>query len=184
MCWRAGCSRTVEAQPADRFHESSDGFSSRHCEPIGRANARPMCEAIHRCQGTKSWIASSQELLNRNPVQTGRPQGAPLRHIDIPVGATLVVALLRRPCIQAFHPGGSAEGRCETRNDGKKCRRSISKRSLDERSDIRASSPVDPAFRCAHACYEKGRLRADWGQAASTIAFLAAWARKPDRERP
>src|SRR6266702_733219 len=41
------------------------------------------------------WIASLALRGHKVTVQTGRPQGAPLRHFD-PVGATLVVALLRR----------------------------------------------------------------------------------------
>src|SRR6266700_7959508 len=60
---------------------SAQKRSPRHCEPTGRANARPMTgssEAIQKLLQQKDWIASSQVLLAMTLLQfQSTPQPSP-----------------------------------------------------------------------------------------------------------
>jgi hypothetical protein len=51
----------VNATASDETNETA---ANRHCEPTGRANARPMAGSAKQSSGAQAdWIASSQELL-------------------------------------------------------------------------------------------------------------------------
>src|SRR3984893_2405532 len=60
-CFVASAPRKDDERPRDR----RGGFAPtppRHCEPTGRANARPMINSAKQSSDTRAdWIASSQE---------------------------------------------------------------------------------------------------------------------------
>src|SRR5437870_4831619 len=91
-------------RPQPGLHGSpSDATGSRERAPDDRLRiVREPARYGKYCVGMMRTRASWEETRWR--FKTGRPQGAPLRHVDL-IGATLVVASLRR----LFHPPGLAK---------------------------------------------------------------------------
>jgi hypothetical protein len=128
--------------------KSYAGIYQRHCEPTGRANARPMTGSAKQStlsfRGKMDCFASlgrNSELRHGFSMLRGRCGGVALhlshgrgrraapgegiRSIDTPKPLTRIASVdAIRPLPagevtdRPFHPSGSAKGRCRTRNDG------------------------------------------------------------------
>jgi hypothetical protein len=103
---------------------------SRSIHPIVIASEAKQSSSCHRpkselFRGACHLYASATSLVGgahpreqsvrkkEERVQTGRPRGAPLRHVD-PVGATLVVALLRCSCAATYFANAGNAGNFST----------------------------------------------------------------------
>src|SRR5712672_1226940 len=88
----------------------------RHCEPTGRANARPMTGSAKQSIA-RAVIASEakQSILPRKErMDCFAPKKKQTDKLLI-----LFNVMDEPPPSVLFHPRGSAKGRCGTRNDGK-----------------------------------------------------------------
>src|SRR5712671_2426158 len=107
----ASCTCTTSCARAWRRH--------RHCEPTGRANARPMTGSAKQSRAAERGVTGLLRRFAPKKKQTDKL-------------LILFNVMDEPPPSVLFHPRGSAKGRCGTRNDGNRhCQSALRARATD-----------------------------------------------------